>query len=99
LSGGQRQRIGIARAIYRDPGVLVLDEATSSLDQSTEAAVHQAITQVAAAKTVILIAHRLNTTEGCDTLYLLDHGRLVSEGTYESLLKNNERFRAMAMRT
>ena len=96
LSGGQRQRIGIARALYHDPAVLVLDEATSSLDQGTEAAVHQAIVQVAAAKTVILIAHRLKTTENCDTLYLLDRGRVVAEGSYETLILNNERFRAMA---
>jgi ABC-type multidrug transport system fused ATPase/permease subunit len=96
LSGGQRQRIGIARALYHDPSVLILDEATSNLDQSTEVAVHQAIMNVAAAKTVILIAHRLKTTEACDTLYLIDHGRLVSQGTYETLLANDEKFQAMA---
>lgn len=96
LSGGQRQRIGIARALYHDPEVLILDEATSDLDQSTEKAVHEAIEQVAAAKTVIMIAHRLVTTRHCDKLYLMDRGRLVAQGSYETLLGSNERFQAMA---
>ena len=96
LSGGQRQRIGIARALYHDPEVLVLDEATSNLDQGTERAVHKAIERVAAAKTVIMIAHRLATTRHCDALYLLDHGLLVAQGNYETLLLSSDRFRAMA---
>ena len=96
LSGGERQRIGIARALYHDPEVLVLDEATSNLDQGTEAAVHQAIEQAAAAKTVIMIAHRLSVARHCDVLYLLDHGCLVAQGTYNMLLGRSERFRAMA---
>lgn len=96
LSGGERQRIGIARALYHDPEVLVLDEATSNLDQGTEKAVHKAIEQAAAVKTVIMIAHRLSTTRHCDALYLLDHGRLVAQGSYETLLLGSDRFRAMA---
>jgi ABC-type multidrug transport system fused ATPase/permease subunit len=96
LSGGERQRIGIARALYHDPEVLVLDEATSNLDQATERAVHKAIEQAAAAKTVIMIAHRLSTTRHCDALYLLDQGRLVAQGSYETLLRSSDRFRAMA---
>ena len=96
LSGGQRQRIGIARALYHDPEVLVLDEATSNLDQSTERAVHKAIEQAAEAKTVIMIAHRLSTTLRCDALYLLDNGRLVAQGSYETLLLSSDLFRAMA---
>jgi len=96
LSGGQRQRIGIARALYHDPEVLVLDEATSDLDQGTEREVHQAIEQAAAAKTVIMIAHRLSTTRHCDALYLLDNGRLVAQGSYDTLLLSSDRFRAIA---
>lgn len=96
LSGGERQRVGIARALYHDPAVLVLDEATSNLDQGTEAAVHKAIEQAAAAKTVIMIAHRLSVARHCDILYLLDHGSLVAQGAYDTLLGGSERFRAMA---
>ncbi len=96
LSGGQRQRIGIARALYHDPSVLVLDEATSALDGATEEAVMQAVKQVAEAKTVILIAHRLSTVKDCDTIFLLDHGRLVMTGTYEDLMKNSKSFQRMA---
>jgi ABC-type multidrug transport system fused ATPase/permease subunit len=96
LSGGQRQRIGIARALYHDPDILVLDEATSALDQGTERDVYEAIVQVTGAKTVILIAHRLVTTRRCDVLFLLEHGRLVAQGTYEALLAGNFRFQSMA---
>jgi ABC-type multidrug transport system fused ATPase/permease subunit len=96
LSGGERQRIGIARALYHDPQVLVLDEATSALDGATEAAVFQAIKNVARAKTLIIIAHRLATVKDCDVVYLLEHGRIVAEGRYEDLLATNAQFRQMA---
>lgn len=96
LSGGQKQRIGIARALYHDPEVLVLDEATSSLDGITEKAVLQAIENVAKKKTVIAIAHRLTTVKNCDTIYLIDKGAIVAQGTYEELMERDEQFRAMA---
>lgn len=96
LSGGQRQRIGIARALYHDPEVLVLDEATSNLDQGTERAVHKAIEQAAAAKTIIMIAHRLSTTRNCDTLYMLDRGSIVAQGSYDTLINGSDQFREMA---
>ena len=95
LSGGERQRIGISRALYHDPDVLVFDEATSNLDQGTERAVHMAIEQAAAAKTVIMIAHRLSTTRNCDALYFLDQGRLLAQGSYDTLLLSSDRFREM----
>jgi ABC-type multidrug transport system fused ATPase/permease subunit len=79
LSGGQRQRIGIARSIYHDPAVLVLDEATSSLDTETERGVIQAITALQGSKTVLIIAHRLSTVEHCNRLYRLYEGRLVED--------------------
>ncbi len=96
LSGGQRQRIGIARALYRDPGVLVLDEATSALDNLTEKAVMAAVHNLGHRKTIILIAHRLSTVRRCDSIFLLEHGRLVEQGTYDELVEHNRQFRAMA---
>lgn len=96
LSGGQRQRIGIARALYHDPEVLVLDEATSSLDGITEQAVLQAIENVARKKTVIAIAHRLTTVKNCDTVYLIDKGAVAAQGTHEELMERDQQFRAMA---
>jgi len=81
LSGGQRQRIGIARALYHDPAVLVLDEATSSLDTATERGVMQAVRALQSTKTIIIVAHRLSTVDHCDRLYRLERGRLVQEGT------------------
>lgn len=96
LSGGERQRIGIARALYHDPAVLVLDEATSNLDQGTELAVHKAIEQAAAAKTVIMIAHRLSTTRNCDVLFMIERGNLVAQGNYDSLISSSKRFQEMA---
>ncbi|MGM0442281.1 MAG: ABC transporter ATP-binding protein [Elusimicrobiota bacterium] len=96
LSGGQKQRIGIARALYRDPEVLVLDEATSDLDGATEAAVLEAINNIGEAKTLIMIAHRLTTVKNCDVIYLLDNGKIIDSGTYDELLKNNDQFKRMA---
>lgn len=80
LSGGQRQRIGIARSLYHDPEVLVLDEATSSLDVDTENEVMQAVRSLHGSKTIIIVAHRLSTVEHCDRLYRLEQGHVVEEG-------------------
>ena len=79
LSGGQRQRIGIARALYGDPAVLVLDEATSSLDVDTERQVMEAVNALRGVKTLLIVAHRLSTVERCDRLFHLERGRLVEE--------------------
>lgn len=79
LSGGQRQRIGIARALYHDPEVLVLDEATSALDNDTEAAVMDSINRLHGRKTLIIIAHRLQTIEKCDLVYRIENGKAVIE--------------------
>ena len=96
LSGGQRQRIGIARALYHDPQVLILDEATSALDNITEQVVMEAVHNLAHRKTIILIAHRLTTVRECDLIYLLENGNLVGEGSFDELVENNSRFKAMA---
>ncbi|MBQ8947467.1 MAG: ABC transporter ATP-binding protein [Lachnospiraceae bacterium] len=77
LSGGQRQRIGIARALYHNPEILVFDEATSALDNETEAALMEAINSFHGKKTMIIIAHRLNTIEKCDIIYRVENGRMV----------------------
>jgi ABC-type multidrug transport system fused ATPase/permease subunit len=96
LSGGQRQRIGIARAIYHDPAILVMDEATSSLDSITEDAVMDAINNLSHSKTIIIIAHRISTVRKCDVIYMMDKGRITACGSYDELLATNEEFRAMA---
>jgi len=79
LSGGQRQRIGIARALYHDPAVLVLDEATSALDHETEKEVMRAVDSLHGKKTILIIAHRLSTLQGCDRVYRLEEGRLLDD--------------------
>ena len=94
LSGGQRQRIGIARALYNDPSVLIMDEATSSLDGLTEEAVMEAIHNLSKRKTIIMVAHRLTTVRDCDNIYLFQNGRIENQGTYEQLQKSSEWFRA-----
>lgn len=96
LSGGQRQRIGIARALYHDPDVLILDEATSALDNLTERAVMDAVHNLGRAKTIVMIAHRLSTVRECDTIFMLEGGRVVAEGSYDALIETNRQFRALA---
>ena len=96
MSGGQRQRIGIARALYHDPSVLILDEATSALDNLTERAVMDAVTNLAHAKTIIMIAHRLTTVRACDTIFLMEDGRLAAQGSFDELIEGSETFRRMA---
>jgi len=96
LSGGERQRIGIARALYNEAEVLVFDEATSALDGVTEKLVMDAVHETGRDKTIILVAHRLTTVKKCDWIYMLDKGRIIDEGTYDSLLENNKVFRSMS---
>ena len=95
LSGGQRQRIGIARALYRNPKLLIFDEATNSLDNLTEKAVIESIQNIDENITIIMIAHRLNTVRNCDTIFLIEGGNLVAQGSFDELLKNNSSFKKM----
>tara|TARA_B100000427_G_C15490634_1_gene587391 strand:- start:452 stop:1792 length:1341 start_codon:yes stop_codon:yes gene_type:complete len=95
LSGGQRQRIGIARSLYRNPDLIVMDEATSNLDQATEATVYEAIQQTIVDKTVIMIAHRLQRVKDCDFLYVLEKGKIVGKGIYDQLVQDNSIFKNM----
>jgi ATP-binding cassette subfamily C protein len=99
LSGGQRQRIGIARALYDNPDVLIMDEATSSLDNLTEQNVIAAIEAIKGDRTIIMIAHRLSTVKNCDQLYLLEDGQVVQQGTYGELIQTSSQFRKMAVET
>lgn len=92
LSGGQRQRIGIARALYHDPTVLVLDEATSSLDNATEKSVMEAIDNLHGYKTIIIIAHRLSTVEHCDHIFKLEFGKVIAEGASAKVLNSEFNF-------
>ncbi len=87
LSGGQRQRISIARAVLADPPVLVLDEATSSVDNETEAAIQRSLEVITRDRTTIAIAHRLSTVRHADTTYVIDRGRVVEEGSHTELLE------------
>jgi ATP-binding cassette subfamily C protein len=96
LSGGQRQRIGIARALYNDPSVLVMDEATAALDNETERAFMESLTNLSGSKTILIIAHRLTTVQACDVIFFLKDGRLVATGKYEELLNKCPGFRDMA---
>lgn len=96
LSGGQRQRIGIARALYPEPGILILDEATAALDNQTEREIVEVLESLAGTKTMITIAHRLTTIERCDKVFLLKEGRLVADGTYQSLIKESREFARIA---
>jgi ATP-binding cassette subfamily C protein len=95
LSGGQKQRLGLARALYRNPEVLILDEATSSLDNITESSVIDALNEWTRDITLIVIAHRISTVRQSDMIYLLDKGKIIDTGTYEDLIQKNNIFSEM----
>jgi ABC-type multidrug transport system fused ATPase/permease subunit len=89
LSGGQRQRIGIARAVYLNPKILILDEGTSALDNETEKKVMEAINKLSKKITIILVAHRLNTVRNCDKIYKFEKGKVIAEGKFDEIINTN----------
>jgi ABC-type multidrug transport system fused ATPase/permease subunit len=95
LSGGQRQRIAIARAVLKNPAILVLDEATSALDAESERQVQQAMDVLMHGRTTFVIAHRLSTVRRASKIVVLDRGELVEIGTHEALLANNGLYKAL----
>ena len=92
LSGGQIQRIGIARALYHNPKVLIFDEATSALDNQTEKIVMEAVSKLGNDKTIIIVAHRLNSVKNCDIIFKLEKGKLVAEGKFDQLVNIKESY-------
>jgi len=95
LSGGQKQRIAFARALYSDPKLLILDEATNALDGITEENIMNYIFNFSGLKTVIIIAHRLSTIKKCDFIYLFENGRITDHGSFDNLIKRNKNFNLM----
>ena len=89
LSGGQRQRIALARALYRNPSVLILDEATSAVDNETEAAIQRSLARVSKNRTTIIVAHRLSTVRNADRIFVIDKGQLAEQGRHDQLLALN----------
>lgn len=96
LSGGQCQRIGIARALYEKSSLLILDEASSSLDGITEKKIMEEIGKLSIFKTIIIIAHRINTVKDCDEIFFFENGRIVYKGSYDELYEKHAEFRKMA---
>ena len=93
LSGGQRQRLAIARALVIDPRILILDDATASVDATTESLIRAGLTEAMRGRTTIVIAHRLSTIALADTIVVLEHGRIVAQGTQSELLEQSAVFR------
>ena len=95
LSGGEKQRVSIARVILKDPKILVLDEATSSLDSVSESLIQSALNRIMTGRTSIVIAHRLSTVMAADKIMLLKNGVIAEEGTHDQLLESSEGYREL----
>ena len=96
LSGGQRQRVAVARALYREPSVIVFDEGTSALDGVTEAALVEALDELKSGRTLISVAHRISTVRHADTILVVEGGRITAQGSYDDLMERSALFRSLA---
>ena len=95
LSGGQRQRLSIARAILKNAPILILDEATSSVDNETEAALQRSLTQISEGRTTLIIAHRLSTIRNADNIYVLENGKIIESGSHETLISAGKMYKRL----
>ena len=97
LSGGQRQRVGLARALILNPPILILDEATASVDPESEFKIRQALAGLEGSRTLIIIAHRLSTIKNADRILVIENGAIAESGTYTQLLKKGGRFAELCL--
>lgn len=93
LSGGERQRVGIARALIKDPAILIFDEATSALDAENEKYIKEAIDEASVGRTAIIIAHRLSTVRDVEHIFMMSNGKIIAEGNHEYLIKNSKEYK------
>ena len=97
LSGGQRQRLAIARALLRQTSIIIFDESTSSLDNFAQEHIKKCIDNLKGKSTIVIVAHRLSTIKNVDNIFFLEKGKIVDEGTFDTLFKNNQEFKNMFM--
>ena len=95
LSGGQRQRLSIARAVLKDAPILILDEATSSVDNETEAALQRSLAQISDGRTTLIIAHRLSTIRNADNIFVLENSEVIESGTHEDLVLKDHMYKRL----
>ncbi len=95
LSGGQKQRLAIARALLKDSPILLFDEATSALDNQTQSEIKATLDNLKNEYTIIIVAHRLSTIQDCDTIHVIEDGKVISSGTHKELLESSETYRKL----